>query len=100
MDIPSLIGLLTPIFGPGIVKVGEWLIAAAGIDQIALMVLPVATAASPSWYQVTFGIMARYALNVGKNAPSPAPGQEIAGSIVPAPLALKQAATTPTPLVK
>jgi hypothetical protein len=68
---------------------------AAGIISLVLLVrgllpdlmplLPVASATSPAWYAVLFGILARITGNYGKNAPVPANGMVSPSVMVPTP---------------
>ena len=86
----SLSTVLTALgFGQHVSGVISLIVAAMGLIQAALIFLPVAHATSPGWYQTIYGLLARIALNVGKNAPSPPAGAAPAGGVVPTPPALK-----------
>ncbi len=85
---PSLTTLLTPVFGHYAAGIISLLVLVRALLPEIMPYLPVADAASPPWYRITYGILARLTGNYGKNAPVP-PSGIVAGSPVPVPPSLK-----------
>ena len=89
MNQTALTTLLTPILGAHTIAIVSWLVLASAVAAQIMPYLPVASANSPGWYRIAYGLTARITGSRANNAPMPPAGAEPAGGLVPTPPALK-----------
>jgi hypothetical protein len=85
----SLTALLAPVFGVKTAGVVSLLVLVKALLPEAMPYLPVADNASPAWYRIGYGVLARITGSWRNNAPLPPSGNP-AGGIVPTPPSMKK----------
>ena len=87
-QVANLTAILSPVFGVRAAGVASIVIGTVFVLAQIMPYLPVASAASASWYRIAYGLIARAVGARGNNAPMPAAGNVPAGGLVPTPPAL------------